>query len=77
MYSSIEEVISDAGIKELVHVQPFDRLDKGSFPESKYSLSVSLIYQSPDRTLTGDEVESFDRKIVELLERRLGAQLRK
>ncbi len=76
-YAAIRNTIADAGIAELVRFEPFDRLDKGPFPDSKYSLSVSLIYQSPERTLTDNEVESLDRRILELLEQRLGAQLRK
>ncbi len=76
-YGSIREVIGNAGIFELVHFEPFDRLDKGPFAESKYSLSISFIYQSRERTLTGDEVEEFDRRILGLMEKRLGAELRK
>jgi len=76
-YGSIREVIGKAGIAELVHFEPFDRLDKGPFAESKYSLSISFIYQSRERTLTGDEVEEFDRKILGLLEQHLRAELRK
>jgi phenylalanyl-tRNA synthetase beta chain len=76
-YASILDVIRAADIPELLRVEPFDRLEQGTFAESQYSLSVSFIYQSPGRTLTGDEVESFDRKIIGLLESRLGAQMRK
>jgi phenylalanyl-tRNA synthetase beta chain len=76
-YHQVRSAIAEANIAELIRVEPFDRLDKGSFPESKYSLSISLIYQSPERTLTDAEIEGYDRRIIELLERRLGAQLRK
>ena len=76
-YGAVREVVRSAGIPELVHFEPFDRLDKGPFAESKYSLSISFIYQSRERTLTGDEVEEFDRRILNLLEKRLGAELRK
>jgi phenylalanyl-tRNA synthetase beta chain len=75
-YLRIEDTIYDAGIAELVSVEPFDRLEKGPFPESKYSISISLIYQSSERTLTDEEVDAFDRRIVDLLGSRVGAQLR-
>jgi phenylalanyl-tRNA synthetase beta chain len=75
-YSMIQDVVRNAGIAELVRIEPFDRLEMGPFPESKYSISVSLTYQSGARTLTDDEVDGFDRKIVELLAKRVGAQLR-
>ena len=38
-YAAIEAVIRKAGIAELVQVEPFDRLEKGPFPDSKYSIS--------------------------------------
>jgi len=52
-------------------------MESGPFPDNKYSLSISVVYQSPERTLTDVEVESFDRKIIDILEGRLSAQLRK
>ncbi|HZI50820.1 MAG TPA: phenylalanine--tRNA ligase subunit beta [Terriglobia bacterium] len=75
-YATVHRTISDAGISELVRVEPFDRMESGSFPETKYSLSISVVYQSAERTLTDVEVETFDKKIIKRLEERLGAQLR-
>ena len=76
-YAVVQRTISDTGISELVHVEPFDRLESGPFPEAKYSLSVSVVYQSAERTLTDSEVEDFNKRILKNLEERLGAQLRK
>jgi phenylalanyl-tRNA synthetase beta chain len=76
-YAAVQRTITDAGISELLRVEPFDRLESGPFPETKYSLSVSLFYQSTERTLTDSEVDEFDKKILKNLEERLGAQLRK
>jgi phenylalanyl-tRNA synthetase beta chain len=76
-YGEVQKTIASAGIAEVVSVEPFDRLEAGPFPETKYSLAISVIYQSPDRTLTDAEVEKFDSKILELLLQRLNAQLRK
>ena len=76
-FAAVRQMIADVGIPELLHVDPFDRLESGPFADSQYSLSISVVYQSPERTLTDIEVESFDRRILEILEQRLGAQLRK
>ena len=76
-YGDVQKIIADAGIPEIVKVEPFDRLDSGSFPETKYSLAISVIYRSAERTLTDAEVEKFDSKILELLSQRLNAELRK
>jgi phenylalanyl-tRNA synthetase beta chain len=76
-YAAVQKTIAHAGISELIRVEPFDKMDSGSFPETKYSLSISVVYQSAERTLTDTEVETFDRTILRILEERLGAQLRK
>ena len=76
-YATVQRTIADTGISELIRVEPFDRMESGPFPETKYSLSISVVYQSAERTLTDVEVESFDKKIIDILEGRLGAQLRK
>jgi len=76
-YGAVQRTIANTGISELVRVEPFDRMESGAFPESKYSLSISVTYQSTERTLTDVEVEGFDRKILQALEERLGAELRK
>ena len=75
-YADIEQAVRDVKIPELVRVEPFDRLESGPFSESKYALAISLTYQSPDRTLTDDEVENFDKHILDSLKQRLGAELR-
>ena len=76
-YATVHRTIAGAGIPELIRVEPFDRMESGPFPDNKYSLSISVVYQSPERTLTDVEVEGFDRKIIDILEGRLSAQLRK
>jgi phenylalanyl-tRNA synthetase beta chain len=63
-------------IRELVRVEPFDRLASGPFPESKYSLSISLFYQSAERTLTDAEVEAFDAAVLAAL-KPMGVEQRK
>jgi phenylalanyl-tRNA synthetase beta chain len=76
-YATVHRTIAEAGIAEVVRVEPFDRMESGPFPDTKYSLSISVVYQSAERTLTDVEVEGFDKKIIQSLEERLGAQLRK
>ncbi len=74
-FSNVLAAIRASGISELVTVEPFDRLETGPFPESCYSLAVGLVYQSSKRTLTDEEVQEFDRKILVQLEG-IGVNLR-
>ena len=76
-YAAVHRTILNAGVAELVRVEPFDRMESGPFPGTKFSLSISVVYQSAERTLTDVEVDGFDKKILQTLEQRLGAQLRK
>ena len=76
-YAVVQRMIADVGIPELTSIEAFDRMEIGQFADTKYSLSLSVVYQSTDRTLTDTEVEGFDRRILDVLEQRLGAQLRK
>ncbi|MBI4472950.1 MAG: phenylalanine--tRNA ligase subunit beta [Acidobacteria bacterium] len=64
-------------IHELIDVEPFDRLETGPFPESKYSLAISLTYQSSERTLTDAEVLEMDSAVLSALNQRLGIEQRK
>jgi phenylalanyl-tRNA synthetase beta chain len=75
-YADVEKAVRLPGIPELVRVEPFDVLESGAFPESKYALAISLMYQSPQRTLTDEEVEEFDKRILDSLRKQLGAELR-
>jgi phenylalanyl-tRNA synthetase beta chain len=75
-YADVEKAVRSPGIPELVRIEPFDRLDSGPFPDSKYALAISLMYQSTERTLTDEEVETFDKRILNSLRDQLGAELR-
>jgi phenylalanyl-tRNA synthetase beta chain len=76
-YAAVRQMIASAGIPELTRIEPFDRMETGQFADTQFSMSVSVIYQSTERTLTDTEVEGFDRRIIEVMAQRLGAQLRK
>ena len=75
-YEEVETAVRIANIPELVRIEPFDRLESGPFGASKYALAISVTYQSAERTLTDDEVDNFDRAILNSLKQRLGAELR-
>lgn len=75
-YAAVVRTIDGEGIEELIEIEPFDLLEQGPFPDDRYSLAVKLVYQSSEGTLTDDQVQDFDRRIVARLETELGARLR-
>jgi phenylalanyl-tRNA synthetase beta chain len=68
--------VLEAGILEVRKCFPFDLYLGEKLPSGKKGVSISIVYQAFDRTLIEEEVNGFDEKIVNLLQTKLGAQLR-
>ena len=75
LYNKVRKAIKDfdALIKsvELFDVYSGDKLESG-----KKSLAWHLVYQSEDKTLTSNEVDNLQNKLLEYLAENLGAKLR-
>lgn len=74
--AQVAEVIAGAGGELVTDVRLFDLYRGEQIGEGRKSLAYSLVYQSPERTLTDEEVASVRERIVEALETELGAELR-
>ncbi len=72
----VEAMIRQTGGKNLVDVTLFDIFRSVQIGEGKKSLAYSLTYQSPDRTLTDQEVAQIRGRIIKRVEQELGAKLR-
>lgn len=72
----IEAVIRKAGKDLIAGLRLFDLYRGGQVGSGKKSLAYSIVYQAPDRTLTDKDVGKIRHKIITLLERELGAELR-
>ena len=69
-------VIEKAGGKLLSQVRLFDIYRGEQIDAGKKSMAYSLTYQAPDRTLTDGEAAKVRQRIVQALEKELGAKLR-
>jgi phenylalanyl-tRNA synthetase beta chain len=69
-------VIREAAGNLLAHAEVFDVYQGPQVGEGQKSLAVHLVFQAPDRTLTDAEADAARGRIVDALERRLGASLR-
>lgn len=65
-----------AGGRDLLSVEVFDRYEGRGVPDGRVSLAFRLVFQRADRTLTDEEVSGRVDRIVELLARRFDAKLR-
>lgn len=72
----IERVMKAEGGELLVGHRLFDVYQGKQIPEGYRSLAYSLTFQSPERTLTDDEVAQVQQQILAALEARYGVRLR-
>jgi phenylalanyl-tRNA synthetase beta chain len=70
---TVRGTIREIAPATLVHVLEFDRYQGKGIPDGKVSLSLRLTFQSTDRTLTDDEVQSAMNQVVEAVTTKLGA----
>jgi phenylalanyl-tRNA synthetase beta chain len=69
----VRGTIRTAAPSTLVNVVEFDRYQGKGIPDGKVSLALRLTFQSPERTLTDEEVQTGMRQIVEALAATLNA----
>ena len=79
-YGRLQETIRGLGIEDIKSMKPVERrssdeLPEGTIPAGHASLLLRITFQSPTRTLAGDEIELQSRRIVDALEP-LGVQIR-
>ena len=72
----VEALIRQTGGKLLASVRLFDVFRSEQIGPGKKSLAYALVYQSPDGTLTDKEAGQVRYRIIQRLERELGAKLR-
>lgn len=73
---TVRDTIRSAAPETLVQVREFDRYEGKGIPDGKVSLSFRLTFQSPERTLTDDEVQAAMQRIIDALTRDLQAAQR-
>jgi phenylalanyl-tRNA synthetase beta chain len=67
-----------AGADSLVsNVALFDVFVGGTLPEGMKSAAYHITYSRPDRTLTSEEVDLAERNIIEQLQKKFQAEIRK
>ena len=70
------DTIADNGSELLRSVTLFDVYTREPIPVGKKGLTYSLVYQSPERTLTDAEANTLQERIIRALHERFGAVLR-
>ena len=73
----IAVLIKKAGGSSLSKIEAFDVYTGKGIDENKKSIAYSLTFEKMDRTLTDEEISQSMEKIVEMLNKKIGAELRK
>jgi phenylalanyl-tRNA synthetase beta chain len=73
---TVRGTIRSVAPETLIQVREFDRYQGKGIPDGKVSLSYRLTFQSPERTLTDDEVSAAMASIVAALKDTHGAEQR-
>lgn len=76
-YSEIQAAISSLAIKELASVKLFDIYSGKNLPAGTRSLSIGLRYQPNLESMTDQQINDLDEKIIALLVSAFDAQLRR
>jgi phenylalanyl-tRNA synthetase beta chain len=72
----VESVIRRAGGKLLADVRLFDVYRSQAIGEGKKSMAYSVAYQAEDRTLQENDAQKIRQRIIQALDKELGARLR-
>ena len=75
--AEIATLIKKAGGSNLSKIDVFDVYTGKGIEENKKSIAYSLTFEKMDRTLTDEEINESLNKIIDMLEKKLGAELRK
>ncbi len=75
-WSSLEEAVRGAAGPLLESIGFGGQYKGKQIPDGKKSYLVTLMYRSPERTLTSDEVEAAQQAVVAACQQQLGATLR-
>ena len=74
-YREIEEAVRGLGLEALQSLAPGDVFRGGAISEGHYSLLLRVVFQSPTRTLTSEEIAEMSQQVLGALQS-LGVRLR-
>jgi phenylalanyl-tRNA synthetase beta chain len=75
-FADIERAIEGIKIPELIGVKLFDIYAGKELPAGKHSIALSLRYRAANRMLTAEEVNAAHDRVIGVLKREFGAEVR-
>lgn len=75
--AEVLNVINTAGGEVIRDIDLFDVYEGEEIPEEKKNLAFHIIYQAKDRTLSSEEIDTIQEKIIQVLEKNPDWEIRK
>lgn len=76
-YQEIEDAIYSLRLKKLIGVRLFDIFESEKLGDNKKSLAINFIFSDNEKTLVDKEVDNMMNRIIEILESKLNAVIRR
>ena len=76
-YAAVEEQVKKLNLKKLQSVQLFDIFESEKLGADKKSIAVNFTFLDEEKTLTDGEIDGWMKKIMQVLEKELQAEIRK
>ncbi len=76
-YAAIQACISDAKLTALIATRVFDIFESEKLGAGKKSVAINFVFNAPDKTLTDVEIDAMMKKLIELFEKNIQAEIRK
>jgi phenylalanyl-tRNA synthetase beta chain len=76
-YSEVEQTIITANVKKLKRVSLFDVFESEKIGKHKKSLALNFMFQDYEKTLTDEETDKMMLTLMQSLEKKLNAEIRK
>jgi len=76
-YGAIEAVVQQLKIPRLTDMRLFDVFESDKLGAGKKSMAISFTFTDEEKTLTDKEADSMVTKLIQALEKEVGAEIRK
>jgi phenylalanyl-tRNA synthetase beta chain len=76
-FSSIHSSILEAKLDALTATSVFDIFESDKLGEGKKSVAINFVFNAPDKTLTDVEIDAMMKKLIQLFEKNVQAEIRK
>ena len=76
-YDAIEACVYEAKLEALKESRVFDIFESDKLGAQKKSVAINFVFNTSDKTLTDTEIDSMMKKLVQLFEKNIQAEVRK